>query len=177
MIHLVDGDDRKTGVRQVVLAELKDSSGQEYVPYFERMGFAVLVNKRVGAYEGDFLIVLHEPSIGKFGFNTIGYGSCSGCDALLSHESNCIGYDLDNEEYFVKEEGESVDNFVDYMWRTFQRFQWYDECEDLVEYLKECDWGAKHMAYSMTESEEAKSGYVEIDEIINQLNDHFISST
>lgn len=169
MIRKVEDDIQKSKVRQAVIEGLTDTSGDDYSPYFEQMGFEVLHSLRIGGYQGDFIIVLYNSDTDRFGFNSIGYGSCSGCDALLGYEFDCRFYDAEQGKYVVEGESEDLDNFADYLWRLVQRFQWYNDPSDLVEYLEDCDWQSKYLAYSMTASEDARSGFEEIDTIIKQL--------
>ena len=46
----------------------------------ERQGFEILGWESFGSYQGDYAAVVKKD--GKVGFTVIGYGSCSGCDAL-----------------------------------------------------------------------------------------------
>ncbi len=51
-----------------------------YGPMVEAMG-DVLLWVTTGSYQGDFHVLVRGPG-GDFGYISIGYGSCAGCDAL-----------------------------------------------------------------------------------------------
>lgn len=53
----------------------------------------ILAWESVGDYQGDYFAIVQGPD-GRIGFVKIGYGSCSGCDAL----QGTIGYRDDSKE-------------------------------------------------------------------------------
>ncbi len=56
----------------------------DYQPIIDYLG-EVLIQRESGEYEGDIHVLLLED--GWYGFVSIGYGSCSGCDALKACDS------------------------------------------------------------------------------------------
>ena len=53
---------------------------------FKSLGFEILEWVTFGTYQGDYAVILKEDD--TLGFVVIGYGSCSGCDALEACNSN-----------------------------------------------------------------------------------------
>lgn len=81
----------------------------------------------IGDYQGDFVYLLKNED--KFGFVVVGYGSCSGCDAL----ENCS-----NQEQ-VDQLKESIIN--DIFWGTAEEVKKYITNEDANRfYFYEDDW-------------------------------------
>lgn len=66
----------------------------DYDPIINDLG-EPLVNVTGGSYQGDYYILLKNES--RYGFVVIGYGSCSGCDALQSCHSYEAVQELINE--------------------------------------------------------------------------------
>ena len=57
-----------------------DDTYPEYEQLYKHFG-RVLIARDFGEYSGDTLIVLQAPN-SRYGYLRIGWGSCSGCDAL-----------------------------------------------------------------------------------------------
>lgn len=57
-----------------------------YEELIESFGVETLLTAELGDYSGDYLTILRD-NLGRFGFLSFGYGSCSGCDSLQSCES------------------------------------------------------------------------------------------
>lgn len=76
----------------------------------------------VGSYQGDYIYLLKEGD--RYTLSVVGYGSCSGCDALEGLE-----YDMKNmtEEEAQKE----FNSFV----TSFEPMQWYSSIGKLYESL------------------------------------------
>lgn len=55
--------------------------GSSYESMLSSAGLDILEWQAVGDYQGDYYTVVRDSS-GRYGFTVIGYGSCSGCDAL-----------------------------------------------------------------------------------------------
>lgn len=53
-----------------------------YKDLFVIAGNDILLDETLGSYQGDYLFYLVNKFTGKHGFVVVGYGSCSGCDAL-----------------------------------------------------------------------------------------------
>ncbi len=64
----------------------------------------ILAWETVGDYQGDYFGLVEGPD-GRIGFAKIGYGSCSGCDALIDAKS----YGCSNREEFDKAFKETVE--------------------------------------------------------------------
>ena len=62
-----------------------------YADLVEDFGTVVL-SESFGTYQGDMFYIFKKD--GRYGFLTIGYGSCSGCDALEACQSISDLYDL-----------------------------------------------------------------------------------
>ena len=170
---MIENEASKETVYDVVVARHEDGSTRNYSAYFEDIGFEIVASLRVGGYQGDWLFLLHNPDTGHFGFNTIGYGSCSGCDALLAHSSACWTYN-DEGNRVLRDEG--LEDLTDYLWRCVQRFKWAETSEKLVGFLEDREWTSQFVSYGMTEDETARSGYQEIDTVISEL-EAYVSST
>ena len=72
--------------------EQDDDSGYYYASADYKDAFydcKILVWEEVGSYQGDYFVLVEGPDR-NYGFTVIGYGSCSGCDALCgsSYGSN-----------------------------------------------------------------------------------------
>ena len=82
-------------------ADIKDTY-IDHQEILERQGFEILDWESFGSYQGDYAAIVKKD--GKVGFTVIGYGSCSGCDALQAlepyymFEPNRDEYDFEDEE-------------------------------------------------------------------------------
>lgn len=62
----------------------------DYLEMIAPLGVTTLVSETLGSYQGDIVALVQEDvnySDERFGFVSIGYGSCSGCDALEAAQS------------------------------------------------------------------------------------------
>lgn len=89
----------------------------DYTPMVKAIG-EILIEVSDSDYQGDSRYLLKNE--GKFGILIIGWGSCSGCDALQA--ANTIRG--------LAELMQSIDNNV----------KWFDSLEQLKSYVKNKDW-------------------------------------
>lgn len=59
-----------------------------YERMFDSFGLETFAHRAIGSYQGDYFYIFHDPETDLYGFVTVGYGSCSGCDALLAAEGD-----------------------------------------------------------------------------------------
>lgn len=78
----------------------------------------ILLYTEIGYYQGDAFIALQKGV--RFGFGMTGYGSCGGCDLILS----CRNY----EEFFAV------------LYSLEQEIMWFDSPQELLDYLHNKDW-------------------------------------
>lgn len=68
-------------------------SASSYIPALAPLGVVEKVGADLGYYQGDYVLVFREEDdygysdSDRWGFLTIGYGSCSGCDAWQSADT------------------------------------------------------------------------------------------
>lgn len=93
----------------------------DYTPMVKSFG-EILIEVADNEYRGDTRYLLKNES--KFGLLIIGWGSCSGCDALQA--TNTI------QE--LAELMQSIENDV----------KWFDSFEELRSYVKNKDWDLEH---------------------------------
>lgn len=120
---------KKKSTKKEKLLEFKDRFSQLYnkkhdymsSPKVEELigsaGCDVIASTYIGSWSGDVLMVLKNGT--GFGLLIVGYGSCSGCDALKS----CNTF----EELF------------DFREKLFKSIMW-KEYSEFIEYLKNKDW-------------------------------------
>lgn len=94
--------------------------------------FETVLSVDAGAYQGDTFCILKDGE--RYGYLEFGWGSCSGCDALLA----CSNHD-DLEELQVN---------------LFNDIKWFDSLEELKKYFRTHDWEGdwcwheeEHMAF------------------------------
>ena len=73
-----------------------------------------------GGYHGDTQVLLHDKVSGRYGYFLFGWGSCSGCDALL----RCKSY-------------EEVDELID---SISQSIRWFDDETEALRFFTEHDF-------------------------------------
>jgi len=78
----------------------------------------IVADGEAGDYQGDYYFLLEKD--GKYGWLTIGYGSCSGCDALQA----CV----------------EVSDFQELYDSISRSVQWKDSKEEAIDYLKTKNW-------------------------------------
>jgi hypothetical protein len=103
----------------------------DYKELLEKRGHNILIWEDFGSYQGDYVALL-DGSKG-FGFVVIGYGSCSGCDALEAAESNWLNDDGDSESR-VSNLIDSIER--DIFWGTKQQILDRINDENLVEWWR-----------------------------------------
>lgn len=73
----------------------------DYEDLLRATGHEIVKSKMFGYYQGDYVFVLRKD--GKLGVAVVGYGSCSGCDALQAAEP----YDISaNDEEATRQLGD-----------------------------------------------------------------------
>ena len=84
----------------------------------------------IGGYHGDTQVLVRKPSPDEYihGYLMFGWGSCSGCDALL----RCHSYD-------------EVDALIR---STYESIRWFDDKDEALKFFREHEWRHDH-AYSM----------------------------
>ena len=95
-------------------------SSNEYVDYADIVSCFgnIIIEVQDDDYEGDIRFLLEKD--GKFGFNIIGFGSCSGCDWLQGCDT-------------MDEKQDLVD--------TIEReIEWFDTLDELKERFRTKDW-------------------------------------
>lgn len=66
---------------------IKDNYGTNYGEIVESFGYEIVDSEVFGDYQGDYCYILRNED--TIGYVVIGYGSCSGCDALQAAEPWC----------------------------------------------------------------------------------------
>src|SRR3989304_7401260 len=90
-------------------------SWEEFV---ESFGFEVLLCAKVGGYQGDLIVLLREGQ--RYGYLTLGYGSCGGCDML----EGCSSY-----------------RELDGLWKSaLHEIHWELNKQAMYAWLSERDW-------------------------------------
>lgn len=104
----------------------------------ERQGFEILDWEAFGSYQGDYAAIVKKDN--KVGFIVIGYGSCSGCDALEAvkeyapEEVYYNEYDFDDEEDNELYESK-METYKERLKEYHKELQEYaDDLNDRVEY-------------------------------------------
>jgi hypothetical protein len=98
----------------------------------------ILAEGRVGDYQGDFLYLLRNGD--RFGYVCVGYGSCSGCDALEACES------YENLQRLYEFIRDSVD--------------WWDSREEALAYFTDKDWSTDYTYHYKEEQQQFVSAAI-----------------
>lgn len=108
----------------------------DYTDAFE--GYEIKVSKTLGSYQGDILYIIQDDD--RFGFVGVGYGSCSGCDALQACNTAEDVLSLFNR---IRSDIHWEDNALSlYEWLQDREhnLQWYGYYEtELEQFLKEAN--------------------------------------
>jgi len=101
-----------------------ESSEERYYCYsnsglVESFEVEVVHEDQVGDYQGDDLFILRDGE--RYGFLSVGYGSCSGCDYLEG-----LGNDL-----------QKVTEYRDELWEDIE---WKESRQEMIEFLETRDW-------------------------------------
>lgn len=99
---------------------------EDYDKIIDSFGVEVLVRIDDGEYSGDtFLLVRDSSENGRIGIIFFGWGSCSGCDALLMCNQ-------DPDPHL------SVERLRDEIWTNAR---WRKDTKSMLEYVTTKDWG------------------------------------
>jgi hypothetical protein len=102
---------------------VKDQWGPSYTEIVDSWGYEVLAMDIHGSYQGDYTVLLADGE--RRGFTVIGYGSCSGCDALESRAP------------WGDEEGADWSGVVDLADSLRDGVVWRESATELADYLVE----------------------------------------
>lgn len=120
---MVDIREHFTGIRR---DQGQSDPGQFYAPSYSEIVtcFAeILLEVEQSDYQGDTLYLLRAN--GKYGYLQVGWGSCSGCDALQGCD------DWDDLQRLANDLESDI--------------KWFDTGFDAVKYMKEHDWKGSHL--------------------------------
>jgi hypothetical protein len=93
---------------------------QDYGSMVHSWGYKVLVMETIGDWQGDYLVLLQDGE--RYGYVSISYGSCSGCDAMEA----CGSWDE------VRELSRGLKNAI--YWRSGQ---------EMLDWFNDRDWETK----------------------------------
>lgn len=108
-------------VRREVWPEGREHRSITYETIVASWGYEVLAFTVTGSYQGDQEVLLRDGD--RYGFLMIGYGSCSGCDALEA----IVPWDLKRSTDFTE-----VDRFVEDL---RNEIEWHDSAAQLANAL------------------------------------------
>jgi hypothetical protein len=94
----------------------------DYQPIIDAIGTPI-VQYEIGQYDGDTLILFRNANH-QYGYLTIGWGSCSGCDALQGCES------YDDLQALIDEIEAGV--------------RWFDSAGDALHFINNHDWAGEY---------------------------------
>jgi hypothetical protein len=105
-----------------------------YTSYYDmvRSQGKVIHESVIGDYQGDYIYLVESPN-GKIGFAVVGYGSCSGCDALQA------AMDYGDSERNLNDLWESVVSGI-YWGNAQEIFDYVNNEEANRFYYYESDW-------------------------------------
>ena len=98
---------------------LSDSKPYGYDEIIRSMEYEIQVKSKDNGYSGDSFYILRN-NLGDWGFLTFGWGSCSGCDALLACETH------EELEELRADLNDSI--------------KWFDSKKTLQSYFDDKDW-------------------------------------
>jgi hypothetical protein len=90
----------------------------DYQDLIDTFGFETMISVDAGSYSGDTFCILRDGEM--YGYLEFGWGSCSGCDALLA----CNNHN-DLEELQMS---------------LYNDIKWFDTLSELKEYFRTHDW-------------------------------------
>ena len=97
----------------------------DYGDLVSSFGYEMVREERVGDYQGDLYYLLRDGD--RWGFLAVGYGSCSGCDALQACEKptdvESLRESIHNNILWANSSGELWDRLVALDWKG----NWYGE--------------------------------------------------
>lgn len=114
----------------------------DYDDLVNSMGVSSLAVKSFGSYQGDLVYLVEEDAMpARRGVIVIGYGSCSGCDALEATPQPGSYYDKREDKMLTNEDFRPVIELRDSLKKDII---WPDEGKTLLETIeagiKENDW-------------------------------------
>ena len=95
-----------------------------YQSLIEERGIRILIEEMIGDYQGDWLFFVKQGR--KYGFVSVGYGSCSGCDAYDAAMDDGTLDELGEEIVASIEWFDSLKSAKQYVGNAYERaLQWY----------------------------------------------------
>lgn len=119
---------------KLTIDDLTKIENIDYSLLITSYGLEIISLLEMGSYQGDLLFLVRNDS-GLFGIAATGYGSCSGCDALMG----CLGYNFDygkKQHILNKQQKKELEEVREDL---CGRIIWYS-AEEMVEYLNTKDW-------------------------------------
>lgn len=101
-----------------------DTSSPSYGALVRAWGFEVIYWRTLGSYQGDFVVGLRDGR--RVGIVVIGYGSCSGCDAL----EGAFDYTYDESGYSCRD-WLSQQRVIDLSEELRADVKWFDDTTQL----------------------------------------------
>lgn len=95
---------------------------------------SVVLSETFGSYQGDMFYVFEKD--GQYGFLEVGYGSCSGCDALEACQSISDLYDLQASLRSSIRWFDTYSELKDYAMSDDRSLQWYSHEPGWPEFLE-----------------------------------------
>lgn len=100
------------------------SNSPTYEAIVKGWGYDIVAEETFGDYQGDLVFLLADNS--RFGWCVIGYGSCSGCDALEA----AMGYSWEEENNGWTDEVIQLANGL------YNEVRWFDTAAELAAWLE-----------------------------------------
>lgn len=96
-------------------------------------GYEVIEMKEFGSYQGDYAVVLRDGD--KYGWVTIGYGSCSGCDTMeyLDYggaddpENEYIQFSDDTRSQIKWDSAKNLADWLSDIYIQEGKYSWYED--------------------------------------------------
>lgn len=97
-----------------------------YTPILQSLGEIIcrIDIPDIGGYNGDTQVLFREVKTGRYGYLMFGWGSCSGCDALLRCETYA-----------------EVDELIE---STYNSIRWFDSIPEALKFFREHEWRHDH---------------------------------
>lgn len=127
----------KTITAERIEKELGEDFG--YSSLVDLWGVEIVGKDYFGSYQGDEVYFLYDIDQDKYGWTSIGYGSCSGCDFLRAA--------LD-----VWDESIDYDRIAAFMSRIGSQIMWKDK-EEFYNYICDKDWSQEYFGSNFEESD------------------------
>jgi hypothetical protein len=120
----------------------------EYEDVFSLLFDKVLINEQCGSYSGDY--VVFGIRCGRFGMVVAGYGSCSGCDALLA--------------------GTDSDDLIELFKSLYNESRMFGTWAGLREWIKKHDWEGDWVTDEVTDA--INKGVIKLEIKYGDTKDH-----